>query len=149
MVGQLSNFVKSFDKFRGIINTPGFQDIINFAKEVIGIAKDVKPLFDGITVGYDIFKNLNKLDNPKADSKDKAVNITKAILAPTSLIRIPGIQTIGNALVDTADFLADVSMGKKDMPSFQKNDSNNNAVMNGATKIIQGPVKNFFNKFGF
>jgi hypothetical protein len=119
MVGQLSNFVKSFDNFRGIIITPGFQDIINFAKEVIGIVRDVIPVFDGISVGHDTFNNLNKLDDTKADSKDKAVDITKAILAPTSLLPIPGVNMIGNVLVDTADFLADVSMGKKDMPSFQ------------------------------
>jgi hypothetical protein len=51
-------------------------------------------------------------------------------------------------VVDAADFLTDVSMGKKDMPSFQKNDSNNNGVAAGATKIIQGPIKKFFNNFG-
>jgi hypothetical protein len=102
MPGQWSNYIKNYGRY--LINSP----------EVEAIRKIITP----ITVGYDIFNYLNKLDDPSLTQKDAAVNIAKAVVAPTSLIPVVGsvVNKVGNAVIDTSSYLTDVVQGTKDAP---------------------------------
>jgi hypothetical protein len=71
-------------------------------------------IIPGLSVGYDIFNNLNKLDDPNNTPKDIAVDIAKAVVAPLGLV--PGLGTVANGVIDTASYLTDVVEGKKDAP---------------------------------
>jgi hypothetical protein len=81
MPGQLSNFMKNLGK--AITNLTPY---IPVAKKLVGAAN----------VGYNIFDNLNKLDDPNRNSRNKTMDVIKAALAPTSLI--PGIGTVINTV---------------------------------------------------
>jgi hypothetical protein len=74
-----------------------------------------KKLVGEVGVGYNIFDNLNKLDDPNRSTRDKTQDIIRAALAPTAFV--PGIGTIinnvGNAVVDSAEYIQDVIEEKK------------------------------------
>jgi hypothetical protein len=56
-----------------------------------------------------VFTNLNKLDDPNATQKDKAVDISKAVIsAVTGFIPNPVIGPVANAVIDTASYLTDL-----------------------------------------
>jgi hypothetical protein len=105
MPGQWSNFMKNFGKaFEYIIDSP--------------VVEAGRRLVPGVSVGYDVFSNLNKLDDPNNSPKDIAVDIAKAAVAPLSFI--PGVGTAlnlgANAVIDAASYITDVVEGKKDPP---------------------------------
>jgi hypothetical protein len=136
MPGILSNFMKNFGK--AITNLTPY---IPIAKKLVGA-------FD---VGCNIFNNLNKLDDPNGSSRDKTTDVIKAALAPTSLI--PGIgtviNTVGNAVVDSAGYIQDVLEGKKDAPRIPADiNARLNPIGTIPNKIFNSvPFRNFFSKF--
>jgi hypothetical protein len=137
MPGQWSNFMKNFAKY--IISSPETEAALR--------------IVPGITVGYDIFNNLNKLDDPNNTPKDIAVDIAKAIVAPTALI--PGVagtvvNKAANAVIDTASYITDFVEGKKDAPP-KPADVNNRSNPAGAglnNVINSSPFRTFFSRFG-
>jgi hypothetical protein len=137
MAGQWSNFIKNFGKAIYANMSP----YIPVAKKLVG----------AVGVGYDIFNNLNKLDDPNRSTRDKTENVIKAALAPTSLI--PGIGTIinnvGNAVVDSAGYIQDVMEGKKDPPPMPADiNMRSNPIGTLGNRIFNStPFKNFFGNF--
>jgi hypothetical protein len=139
MVGQLANFMRNFGKaINYIIDSPELEA--------------VKKIIPGIGVGYDIYSNLNKLDDPNNSQKDIAVDIAKAVVAPTALI--PGIGTViqqtANKVIDSASYISDVLDGRKDAPPKGADiNSRNNPIGNFPNQIINSvPFNRFFNNFG-
>jgi hypothetical protein len=127
----------------------------NFAKYIISSpeVEAVQKFVPGVSVGYDIFKNLNKLDNPNNTPKDIAVDIAKAAVAPISLIPGVGtaINTAANAVIETASYVTDFVEGKKDAPP-KPADVNNRSSPIGAglnNVINSSPFRVFFSRFGF
>jgi hypothetical protein len=110
-----------------------------------------KKLVGAVNVGYNIFDNLNKLDDPDRSTRDKTQDVIKAALAPTALI--PGIGTIinnvGNAVVDSAGYIQDVMEGKKDPPPMPADvNMRTNPIGTLGNKIFNStPFKNFFGRF--
>jgi hypothetical protein len=99
-----------------------------------------KRIIPGITAGYDVFKNLSKFDDPNATDRDKVVAGVKAGLAPIGLIPGVGtaINTVGNTIVDTANYLTDVVEGKKDAPPKPADvNMRTNPIGTGASQIVQ------------
>jgi hypothetical protein len=126
--------MKNFGKY--VINSP----------EVEALRKFITP----ISVGYDIFSNMNKIDDPNNSSKDIAVDAAKAAVAPLALI--PGIGTAlnygANAVIDTASYLTDVVEGKKDAPPMPADvNARTNPIGVGVNKAVNG-IGNFFRRFG-
>jgi hypothetical protein len=75
MPGQLSNYLKNFNK------------VIDYVNPYVST---VCKLLGSLGTAYSVFTNLNKLDDPKATQKDKAVNISKAVTAAvTGFISYP------------------------------------------------------------
>jgi hypothetical protein len=105
-------------------------------------------LFDSVGVGYNIFDNLNKLDDPARSVRDKTQDVIKAALAPTAFV--PGIgiiiNTVGNAVVDSAGYIQDVLEGQKDPPPMPANiNSRLNPIGTVGNKIFNSiPFRNFF-----
>jgi hypothetical protein len=60
-----------------------------------------------------LLTNLNKLDDPNATQKDKAVDISKAVTAAVTGF-IPNPIIIANTIIDTASYLTDFQEGRKD-----------------------------------
>jgi hypothetical protein len=58
------------------------------------------------------YVNLNKLDDPKATQKDKAVDIAKSVAAIAGLIPNPVIGPASNLVVETASYLIDLQRRK-------------------------------------
>jgi hypothetical protein len=130
MPGQWSNFMKNFGKvFEYIIDSPVFEA--------------GKRLVPGVSVGYDVFSNLNKLDDPNNSPKDIAVDVAKTAVAPLSFI--PGVGTAlnlgANAVIDAANYMTDVVEGKKDPPPKP-------ADVNARSNPIGTGVSNAVNFFG-
>jgi hypothetical protein len=134
MPGQWSNFVKYFGKY--VINSP--------------VVEAVRKIITPITVGYDIYSNLSKLDDPSTTQKDAAVDIAKAVVAPTALI--PGVGSVinntANAVIDTASYLTDVVEGRKDAPPLPADvNSRTNPAGGGLNKTVNW-FADFFRRFG-
>jgi hypothetical protein len=134
MPGQWSNFIKNFGKAIYANMSP----YIPVAKKLVG----------AVGVGYDIFNNLNKLDDPNKRMRDKTENVIKAALAPTALISGIGtiINNVGNSVVDSAGYIQDVMEGKKDPPPMQA-DINMTIGTLGNKIFNSTPFKNFFGNF--
>jgi hypothetical protein len=66
MLGELSNYLKNFNKVIDYVNPYVFT---------------VSKLLGSLGTAYSVFTNLNKLDDPNATQKDKAVDIAKAVTA--------------------------------------------------------------------
>jgi hypothetical protein len=94
---------------------------------------------------------LNKLDDPNRSNRDKTTDIIKAAFATTSLI--PGIgtaiNTVGNAVVDSAGYIQDVLEGKKHAPRMPADiNARLNPIGTIANKVFNSsPFRNFFSKF--
>jgi hypothetical protein len=125
----------------------------NFGKYIVNSpeVEAFQKLVPGIGVGYDIFNNLNKLDNPDNTPKDIAVDSAKAVVAPTALI--PGIGTVvnktANAVIDSASYITDFVEGKKDAPP-KPADVNNRTNPAGAglnNVINSSPFRVFFSRW--
>jgi hypothetical protein len=141
MPGKLSNFMKNFDKIKDYLLTSPY---VQFAQTFV----------PAVFAGYNLYNNLNKLDDPNATSKDKAVNIAKAILAPTSLI--PGLEgtvasTLAKGAVDAASYVTDVMEGKKDAPPKPADvNMRTNQIGSMPNQIINSvPFRKFYGNFGF
>jgi hypothetical protein len=110
-----------------------------------------KKLVGAAGVGYNIFNNLNKLDDPNRSIRDKTEDVIKAALAPTTLI--PGIgsiiNTVGNGVVDSAGYIQDVLEGRKDPPPMPADiNSRLNPIGMIGNKIFNStPFRNFFGNF--
>jgi hypothetical protein len=90
MPGQLSNYLKNFNKVIDYVNP-----YVSTAGKLLG----------SLGTAYFVFTNLNKLDDPNATQKDKAVDISKAVTAAvTGFIPNPVIGPVTNAVIDTASF---------------------------------------------
>jgi hypothetical protein len=114
--------MKNFGKvFNYIIDSP----VVEAGRRII----------PGLSVGYDIFNNLNKLDDPNNTPKDIAVDIAKAVVAPLGLV--PGLGTVANGVIDTASYLTDVVEGKKDAPPMPADvNARSNPVGVGVNKVV-------------
>jgi hypothetical protein len=78
-------------------------------------------LLGSIGTAYSVFTNLNKLDDPNATQKDKAVDIAKAVTAAvTGFIPNPVVCPIPNAVIDTASYFADLQEGRKMLHQSQQ-----------------------------
>jgi hypothetical protein len=111
MPGQFSNFTKAFGKF--------FDTAKSYAEVAWEYIKPIKEALGGISVGYDVFKNLNNLDDPNRSDRDKAVDISKAVVAPLGLIPGPVgfvADKFGDAIIDGTAYIQDVMEGKRDPP---------------------------------
>jgi hypothetical protein len=71
MPGQLSNCLKNFNK------------VIDYVSPYVFT---VSNLLSSLNDARNIFTNLNKLDDPNATQKDKAVDIAKAAAAIAELV---------------------------------------------------------------
>jgi hypothetical protein len=155
MPGQWSNFFKNFGKAiisKGIDSYKYVEPYIKVGREVSGIVKDVGGILKtGIDTGYDIFTNLNNLDDPNRSDRDKVVDVVKTGLDVVGLI--PGIgsivSTVGNKVVDAATYVQDVMEGRKDPPPKGEDIHGKDPVSNmGSTIFNSTPFKNYFNNFG-
>jgi hypothetical protein len=105
----------------------------------------------GIGPGFNIFWNLNKLDEPGISDREKTQDIVKAAIAPTTLIPVVGpvVNALGNMVVDGAGYIQDVIEGKKDPPPKGEDIHGKDPVSNmGSTIFNSTPFKNFFWNFG-
>jgi hypothetical protein len=86
--------------------------------------------------------SLNKLDDPKATQKDKAIDIAKSVATINGLIPNPVIGLAANIVVDTASYLTDLQEGRRDAPPKP-------ADINSRTNPIGEGVNNFINSSNF
>jgi hypothetical protein len=93
MPGQLSNYLKNFNK------------VIDHISPYIST---VGNLLSSLNTARNVFINLNKLDDPKARQKDKAV--------VAGIIPNPVIGPAANLVVETASYLTDLQEGRRDAP---------------------------------
>jgi Tfp pilus assembly protein PilZ len=100
MPGQLSNFMKNFGNL-----------IYTEAQPFFKVGKILK---DGLSLGGEVFWNLNMLDDPKINNVEKASAIFNTVTAPLSLVPVVGTMTeiVGAA----APYVKDVIEGRKDAP---------------------------------
>jgi hypothetical protein len=98
-----------------------------------------------------VYVNLNKLDDPKATQKDKAVDIAKSVAAIAGLIPNPVIGPASNLVVDTASYLTDLQEGRRDAPPKPADiNSRTNPIGDGVNKIINSTlVRNFVSNFEY
>jgi hypothetical protein len=135
MVGQWSNFFKNFGNY--IMNLPEVETI--------------KMLAGPVSVGYNVYNNLNKIDNPNNSQQDIIVDIAKAAAAPLDLI--PGVGSTlnkaANAVIDSADYVTDFIEGRKDAPPVPADiNSRNNQIGSIPNKILNSaPFRQFFSNF--
>jgi hypothetical protein len=129
MPGQLSNFMKNFGKLIYTEAQPFF--------------KAGKILKDGLSIGGEVFWNLNKLDDPKINNAEKASAIFNTVTAPLSLVPVVGTMTeIPGA---AAPYITDVIEGRKDAPPVGADiHSKINPIKNVANKVIKSPLFNNF-----
>jgi hypothetical protein len=106
MPGQIANYTRNFSK------------IVDYVRPYINVLNKV---LGSIGTAYSIFTNLNKLHDPNATQKDKAVDIAKAAPALTSLIPNPIIAPIATRVVEAASYLTDLQEGRKDAPPKPEN----------------------------
>jgi hypothetical protein len=140
MVGQIHNFLKKFEKFRGFIENPAI-------REAVDIASKIKTTG---TTAYDLFKYGNQLDEPGLSTKDKIVAGLHMATAPLALV--PGIGStaslIANNVIDGASYITDVLEGRKDAPPLPA-DIHNNPISALPNKIVNSSIfKDFFGNFG-
>jgi hypothetical protein len=130
MVGQLSNFIKNFGKY--------------IYPELINVGKVFK---DGVGVAANIIWNLNKLDDPHINDKDKASAIFNAVTAPLSVVPIVGPMI--DIATAAAPYIADVIEGMKDPPPVGSDiNTKINPIGNVANKVINSNIfRNFFSKW--
>jgi hypothetical protein len=137
MPGQLSNYLKSFNK------------TIDYVSSYVST---VGKLLGSIGTAYSVFTNLNKLDDPNATQKDKAVDIAKSVTAAvTGFIPNPVICPVANVVIDTASYFTDLQEGRKDAPPKPADiNTRTNPIGDGVNKLINSaPVKNFVSNFGY
>jgi hypothetical protein len=129
MPGQLSNFMKNFGKL-----------IYTEAKPFFKVGKILN---DGLSIGGEVFWNLNKLDDPKINDAEKASAIFNTVTAPLSLVPVVGTMTeiVGVA----APYITDVIEGRKDAPPVGADiNSKINTIGNVANKVIKSSLFNNF-----
>jgi hypothetical protein len=137
MFDQLSNYMKNFNKIIDYINP---------------YVSTVGKLLGSLGTAYSVFTNLNKLDDPNATQKDKAVDISKAVTAAvTGFIPNPVIGLVANAVIDTASYLTDFQEGRKDAQSKPADiNTRTNPIETRVNNFINStPVKNFFSNYGY
>jgi hypothetical protein len=136
MPGQLSNYLKNFNK------------VIDYVSPYVSA---VSNLLSSLNTARNVFVNLNKLDNPKATQKDKAVEIAKSVAAIAGLIPNPIIGPAANLVVETASYLTDLQEGRRDVPPKPADiNSRTNPIGDGVNKVINStPVRNFVSNFGY
>jgi hypothetical protein len=136
MPGQWSNFQKNFGKA-----WPFISPLITFAEYGADLI-DLTP-FSGVFPGVSVYNNMSTFDDPKATTRDKVVAGMKAALTPTEFIPVigPAINTVGNAVIDAANYMTDVVEGKKDPPPKP-------ADVNARSNPIGTGVSNAVNFFG-
>jgi hypothetical protein len=103
-----------------------------------------KILKDGLSIGGEVFWNLNKLDDPKINDAEKASAIFNTITTPLSLIPVVGTMTeIAGAV---APYITDVIEVRKDAPPVGADiHSKINPIGNVANKVIKSSLfHNFF-----
>jgi hypothetical protein len=144
MPGQFSNFTKAFGKF--------FDYVKPIAETAWGYIGPILDGLGGISVGYDVFKNLNNLDDPNRSARDKAVDISKAVVAPLGLIPGPvGMvaDKVADAFIDGTAYIQDVMEGKRDPPPMGA-DIHSGGLGDLPHEVLTNPyVKTFFNNFGY
>jgi hypothetical protein len=153
MPGQFSNFMKNFGKamFSNVV-LPLYDTASSISEYVdpTTMSSVLAPL-GGLGTGFNIYWNLNKLDDPGASVRDKTQDVIKAAIAPTSLIPVVGpvVNALGNLVVDGAGYIQDVIEGKKDPPAKGEDIHGKDPVANmGSTIFNSTPFKNFFTNFG-
>jgi hypothetical protein len=123
----------------------------NFGKALYSYAPVIKTPASSVGVGYDIFSNLNKFDDPNRSKRDKVMDATKAVIAPIGLIPGVGriIATAADGVVDAAGYIQDVLDGKKDAPPIGEDiNTRTNPIGTIPGKIINStPFKNFFSRW--
>jgi hypothetical protein len=126
-----------------------FNEVIDYISPYVST---VGNLFRNINTARNVFVNLNKLDDPRATQKDKAVDIAKFVAAIASLIPNPVIGTpASNLVIDTASYLTDLQEGRRDASQKPADiNSRTNPIWDGVKKIINStPIRNFVSNFGF
>jgi hypothetical protein len=91
----------------------------------------------------EVFRNLNKLDDPKINDVEKASAIFNTVTAPLSLVPVVGSMTeiVGVA----APYITDVIDGRKDAPPVGADiHSKINPIGNVANKVIKSSLFNNF-----
>jgi hypothetical protein len=136
MRGQLSNYLKNFNK------------VIDYISPYIST---IGNLLSSLNTARNVFVNLNKLDDPKATQKDKAVDVAKSVAAIAGLIPNPIIGPAANLVVDTASYFTDLQEGRCDAPPKPADiNSRINPIGDGVNKIINStPVRQFISIFGY
>jgi hypothetical protein len=129
MPGQLSNFMKNFGKL--------------IYRETQPFFKVGKILNDGLSIGGEVFWNLNKLDDPKINDAEKASAIFNTVKTPLSLIPVEG--TMAEIAGTVAPYITDVIEGRKDAPPVGYDiHSKINPIGNVANKVTKSPLFNNF-----
>jgi hypothetical protein len=122
MPGQLSNYLKNFNKIIDDVNT---------------YMSAVGNLLSSLKVARNVFTNLNKLDDNSRTSKDKAVDTAKAAAVVTSLIPNPIIAPITTGVVETASYLTDFQEERKDaLPKPTDINNRTNSIGSGVKNVI-------------
>jgi hypothetical protein len=136
MPGQPNNYLKNFNKLIDYVNS---------------YVSAVGKLLGSLGTAYSVFTNLNKLDDPNATQKDKAVDISRAVTAAvTGFIPNPVIGPVANAVIDTASYLTDFQEGRKDSPPKPEDiNTRTNPLGTGVNNFINSaPVRNFVSNYG-
>jgi hypothetical protein len=183
MPGQLSNFMRNIGKYlvNPIMNGPLWTPtsevagelpaalasinsydptfVPTFAGEVLGEIGGVAGKLAGAAgVGYNIYSNLSKLDDPTRSAFDKGLDIAKASVAPVAVasllpgtLAIPGAGWLAAgtiAGIDAANYFGEVSEGRADAPPAPEN-VRMNPLASMANKVVNsGGFKDFWRNFG-
>jgi hypothetical protein len=126
-----------------------FNKVIDYVNPYVST---VGKLLGSLGTACSVFTNLNKLDDPKATQKDKAVNISKAVTAAvTGFIPNPVIGPVANAVIDSASYLTDFQEGRKDAPPKPEDiNTRTNPIRTGVNNFINSaPVRNFVSNYGY
>jgi hypothetical protein len=136
MSGQLSNYLKKFNK------------VIDYVSPYANV---VSNLLSSLNTARNVFVNLNKLDDPNATQKDKAVDIVKYVAAIAGLIPNSVIGPAANLVVDITSYLTDLQEGRRDAPpKLTDINSRTNPIGTGVNNFINSTlVRQFIFNFGY
>jgi hypothetical protein len=136
MFGQLSNYLKNFNK------------VINYVNPHVGI---VSNLLSSLNTARNVFTNLNNLNDPNTTQKNKTIDTAKVAAAIVGLVPNPIIGADTAGVVETASCLTDLQEGRRDAsPKPADINSRTNPIGDGVNKIINSTrVRQFVSNFGF
>jgi hypothetical protein len=142
MPGQISNFLRSFEKIKGFLGNVFHNDYVQGLLPLAGAGMTALSLID----------RGNRLDN-ETNVKDKVVDGLHMAADIASLpVPFPAsipVSLATTGVIDGASYITDVLAGKKDPPPMAADVNGRNGVGNIPNKVVTSqPFQQYFSNFG-